>query len=687
MSRRNSLLGRFRSISLDRLRTIFTGFDRLESGLDETTLDEIRRELHTMKGEARMLGLARLGEVVHQVEEAFNATQSSASVAPTLTAIREYLGTDLEEGGDESILSKAIELLAGTPSPDADEEPSTADGDAKADGAAKAGGETKADGEAKANGAGEKHADSEHGGWVSARWMSIQSARVDELCEASSGVSARIGGLEARVRSLMGLDHAQLLREVRDISEGLDRCRLRVEEITRSAWALRLIPVEPMLQDLAQHGRELAAALDKQVRVSVDAGGTEMERSILEDLWDPLLHLVRNAIDHGIEDASERGSKPKVGKLMLRAESAGSVVLVSVADDGRGIERESVLTAALDRGLIDQETADSLEADQIIDLLFQHGFSTRSMATEFSGRGVGMDVVSSVVEEMGGSVSVQTDPGAGTKIVLEVPATISKEQAVVVECGDILYAVPSRQVDHIVPLNEDTIVSVAGGLAYRADEESSVLPVRSLRDVLGVDGTDLKGLVITSVPQPFVLGVPTIQGEAYLTRRPMDRLLEKFRFCSASSLLDNGRLVLWITLHQILQKEAVVAVRAPAARGRAARVLVVDDSQIVLNLLSEILTTAEMDVSTALNGREALDSLSEGLPDLILTDLDMPVMDGFTFLSEVRSRHAHVPVIVLTTRASAEDRQRAATLGADAYIAKSEFHESALIDIVRHYLG
>jgi two-component system, chemotaxis family, sensor kinase CheA len=517
------------------------------------------------------------------------------------------------------------------------------------------------------------------------RWTQVSARQVDDLCGQVAQFSVDFRALVARFRAAP----AELpVGERRALVEDLDRCRVQLEGVAGASWALQLQSIEPTLGELVRHARELALGQGKRLRGVVTAAGAQVERSVLDALWEPLLHIVRNAVDHGIEAPAQRGRKSPEATLTLRAEPAGATVLITIADDGGGVDAARVRETAVERGMLSAQAAAALSEPQILDLLFQHGFSTRSEVSDLSGRGIGLDVVRSVVEELGGSVSMTSRSGEGTEIVLTIPARLSQEKVLVVQCGDALCGLPARQVVEVVRRREGRVEHVSGGELFRYRDMS--LPFHSLSELLRRSADDEPWvLVLSSASRRSALAVPALVGEHELLRRPLDRALAINAHLGGSATLDDGRLVLLLALAGLLRRGALGApLRArPAPETRQRHfVLVVEDSEVIRDLVADILRGAGIEVRTAANGQEGVEALAERVPDAILCDVEMPVMDGLGLLRHVRSHWPQLPMIMLTTRGSEDDRRQAAALGANAHLIKSGFREDLLLETLRRFL-
>jgi CheY-like chemotaxis protein len=320
--------------------------------------------------------------------------------------------------------------------------------------------------------------------------------------------------------------------------------------------------------------------------------------------------------------------------------------------------------------------------------VFEHGFSTRREASRTSGRGVGLDVVRQRVESLGGSVSMQSHVHLGTRFLLTVPSAITKEKLLVVELGTTPYGVPVRIVRAV--LSADALPKPGRDSVVR--HEGELVPFRSFSDALGLphDPEESFALVFELSGKRFAAGVRRIIGERELIRRPAEKLLH-ITGIGASAVLEDGRIVLLpepnFVGRALRAQRGQLSPKSDSSERRRQRVLVADDSPVVRTLVSEILSSAGLLVDQAADGSAALESILEQEPDLVVSDIEMPRMNGFDLLAEVRRRTQRLPIIMLSTRGSVEDRKRATRLGANAYLIKTDFHGDALLEVVRRFVS
>jgi len=686
-SEREALLERFRAGLLARIERIEAQLELLEADAsDGSAQKEALGELHTLKGEARMLGLSMLADLAHALEGWLGQGGGVLGAMRALDAMRKALGSSVEpEIADAVLEAMLLELGEAESASTGDEHSATrSNGAAERSDASDSDSGDATEPEARTVEVSAHDARGNNG----RRYVQVDAQVVDDLCERLAELTALYGGLRGRTLGLMhslpggAKAHTALV-------EDFARVSALVTDTTTRAWALRLVPVEPVLRELRRHARLLAGECRKNVDIRIEARGVELERNVLDKLWDSLLHLVQNAVDHGLEAEGERGDKRAVGSLVLSAHAAGPNVVICVEDDGRGVDADTVRAAAQRAGRSSEVSP--LSDEEVLDLLFAHGFSTRTEVSRVSGRGVGLAVVRRQVEALGGSVRIESKPGQGTRFLLTVPFTVTKERSLIVQIGSGLYAFPARTVRAVLGAHELPAPNHERRPVLR--HRNQTLPLVSLANALRLtsEAPESSGIVVELGGRTFALRVPVIVGDVELIRRPADALLGALTGIGATALLDDGRLVLMLDVAFLQQSLADAAPHAPAPHARSAprrrRILVADDSPVVTQLVQEILVSAGYSVEVTNDGTEALSAMrARGEPDLVLSDLEMPTMGGFELLSEIRKKNQRLPVILLTTRGSVEDRQRATELGANAYLLKTGFKSDALLDLVRRFV-
>lgn len=654
---------------MERVHTTQRLVDAFQTTRDPESLRQALGELHTLKGESRMLGLADLAELAHALETELGTEQRFSLALGTFDAIVRHLTAP--EGDGE--LREALQRLQGGGAPGSR-------------GPAVEGESGVPQNRGEPNSAPREREREKENGKRQERLMQVDAKLIDGLCERVAELGAAFGQLETHAGAVLELNTRRSASA--KLTDGFELCRSLLDEATSTAWTLRLVSIQPMLEELTRHARAAAERQHKLLDAQASAGGVQLERDVADQLWDSLLHLVQNAVDHGVEAPDARGSKPPVARLRLSAESVGPSVVLRVEDDGRGIDPEEVRRVAAERGVLSEEAAKDLSDHAATELLFEHGFSTRREAGRTSGRGVGLDVVRRRIESLGGGVSLESSVGDFTRFTLIVPFAITKEKLLVVELCGAPYGLPARVVRAV--LSADALPKPGQDSVVRYEGET--LPFRSLCDALGLphDPNEAFVLLLELSGRRFTASVGRIVGERELIRRPAERLLHNTGI-GASAVLEDGRIVLLPELNFVSRAlRARVGQVVPGSiepQPRRQRVLVVDDSPVVRELVSEILSWAGLDVQEADDGASALESIQQAEPDLLISDIEMPRMNGFDLLSEVRRRSQRLPIVMLSTRGSVEDRKRATRLGANAYLVKTEFHSESLLEVVRRFVS
>jgi two-component system chemotaxis sensor kinase CheA len=500
-----------------------------------------------------------------------------------------------------------------------------------------------------------------------ARSVRVAADRVDELLDVAG--EAVLG--RRRLAHLLGGDHDEAVREE------LDRGAALLGDLQQAVLGLRTLPLSSIVGPFPRAVRDMAGAEGREVELELEGVDTLLDRTILEGISDLIVHLLRNAVAHGIEPPDERegAGKPRVGRIVLSAESPGDIVSVTVSDDGRGVAPELLARASTPEALGE--------------LLSMPGFSTADRPGELSGRGVGLDAVQRDLERLAGTLRVTSEPGRGSRFTMRMPATLAVLSVLTVERAGQRFGMPMMAMEQVV---EPEQISVAGGReAVEVGEES--LPVVDLLTVLGGHGppppVDGPVLVVVAHGRRAAVRCDRLLGDRDSVVKPLGPLLAGLSGYLGATILEDGRIGLLVDPGHLCGVAPTVAAGAVMPERPAAppspRVLVVDDQYTVRELQRRILGAAGYDVITARDGREALELLAvEAEVDLVLTDVEMPVLDGLGLLEALRAdpAHASLPVVIVSSRGGEEDKRRGAEAGADAYVVKSQFDERALLEMV-----
>lgn len=493
--------------------------------------------------------------------------------------------------------------------------------------------------------------------------------------------------------------------------ENVSRFDNIVNVLEKEIFEVRMLPVGTILQNLPRAIRDMSREMGKEIEVVLVGEETELDKKMLEELNDPLVHMVRNSVDHGIEAPEDRvkAGKPRTGKIVIEAKQEGEHVEISVTDDGNGIEVGGIKNKVIKLGLASESDLDRMTDDAILGFLFQSGFTTKENVSEISGRGVGMDVVKSNIERLEGTVRLRTVPGQGTTVSLRVPLTMAITRCLLVRTGNEVLGIPTTAVEETTRIDQSLIQSIEGRLALTFRGE--VLPVVYLADILwlarGETSEDKLPVAIMSSPEGRIgFIVEEHLGEQEMVIKGFDELLSNTRNAAGAAILGSGEVVVILHVADIISSargffKGKVSGSTPGedmvteSKGRDAQastvlqVLVVDDSMATRELERNILKSYGYEVDVAIDGIDALEHLGVKHYDLVVADVEMPRLDGFSLTSKIKKSDdlKDIPVIIITSLSSEQDRRRGLESGADAYISKNAFTQENLIETVRMVLG
>ncbi len=644
---------------------------------------ELRRELHTLKGASRMLSLSAIATLCHAAEAVLQSDSPPpppllTRVVDRLAGMVETVAAGAQPSDDPALLEElhAGEGGAGTaatpPAP-----PPTPDGGVAPAAAAPAIGRSSEVIDELADGAVALR--------IHARGLARFASRLDELASlAEQGVS------EAGPAQVLAVLIASLRREALALERSQRRLAWAAEVQLDALLSLQMQPLRPFLLTLARHARELARELGKDIEVQLSGDDTTLDRRTVKDLEEAMLHLVRNAIDHGIETPERRraaGKRP-TGTLRIAAAPAGARVRLEIQDDGAGVDPEAVIAAAVARGILPAGSRPAPE--EIRNLLLRPGFSTRRSVSTVSGRGIGLDVVASVASRLGGELSLAWEAGQGTTVTLEVPAARRGQRILVARAGPMRCGIPAAAIQGAEPLQASQV--------QQRDGESFVLsggrlvPFLPLAATLGVEPAPRQVLLRGHVGGDAVaVAVDTVEGEEEVLVRRAPSLERASPFLEGLALLASGEPVAVLSPLALVAGSNVRPQRLampPAARRRL-RVLLVEDSFVTREMERRLLEDAGFEVVGAASAPEALELVAGSSFDCVVTDIEMPEMDGLDFTRKLRSepRFAALPVVVVSTHSRREDRLAALQAGADAYFVKQGLDAIELVAVVRRLSG
>ncbi|NYS61807.1 hybrid sensor histidine kinase/response regulator [Vreelandella salicampi] len=487
----------------------------------------------------------------------------------------------------------------------------------------------------------------------------------------------------------------------RELKESVQAHDTLMSDLHERALQMRMLPLNVVFDPLAHMARELARTLNKQVICEVSGSDIELDRQMIDRLSDPLIHLLRNALDHGLETPDERkaAGKPAQGRITLRAFQDGNWVVVEMRDDGRGIALDVIRQKALSKQLVTTEQLETLSEQETLELIFLPGFSTKTLITDFSGRGVGMDVVKrTVTDELSGSLQVTTDRGQGSCFTLRMPLSLAMLRVLLVRAGTLTVGITAAHVVEIVERKATDFIEAAGRLTLILRNE--FVPVVPLAALLG--GHDVPSpisaqqpvmlMVVRQGQHKLALQVETLIDERERIIKPLPTHLRRLPLVVGMVSFGRNALVSLLHVPALMaqaRRDAASTISPATPPRNAHRVLVVDDSLNTREIEKDVLEAWGYHVTLAENGRDGLNKALAEPFDAVLTDVEMPVMDGFALTAELRENDAyrHRPIIIITSREKEADRRRGIDVGADAYIVKGSFDQNNLVETLKALLG
>ncbi|RJR50748.1 MAG: hybrid sensor histidine kinase/response regulator [Desulfobacteraceae bacterium] len=740
---------------LELFRTEVENYTKLlEKGLVEVEQDQrpekiepLMRAAHSIKGAARMVGLDLVVTLAHAMEDVLSASQhGKVALGPdhidTLLAgndlFLQLAKTDIPiipewlRGQSEEISSLSRRILAGLASEPGRTPVEKPQAPAKPERGAVPGGEVRESTHRR------RSSDKEEKGLVrvvsdsldrllgyageclvqakSAKpfFTSLLSIKEDHR-EVSSGLEdlhglAKSMSLPKEIEERM-LEYLERMDRMRErlaahlvdfeiFSRGLERL---ADKLYEEVVAIRMRPFSDGVTGFPRMVRDIAKSLAKKVDFQIVGESTRVDRDMMERLEAPLVHLLRNALDHGLEPPEERiaAGKSAAGKLTIEARHSSGMLQIRVADDGRGINKEGIRRKVVEKGHVSAEMAAGLTETELLDFLFLPGFSTSPNVTEVSGRGVGLDVVLSMVQETGGSVRVETKQGSGTTFSLQLPITLSVLRALLVDIAAQPYAIPLSRIDRLIKCNPQELRTLEDKQFYTCeDEHVGIVEGSQVMDLPGTNGPKEKICIVIISDRLNRYGLVV---DRFLDRRdvvvmPLDPRLGRIPNVSAGAILEDGSPVLILdvddlvrSIDNLLTHGRLYKVGGQKARGELSKkhVLVVDDSLTVREVERRLLENSGYLVSVAVDGMDGWNTLQLEEFDLVVSDVDMPRMNGIELIKKIKSdsRLKDTPVIIVSYKDREEDRLRGLEAGADYYLTKSSFQDEGLNNAVRDLIG
>jgi two-component system, chemotaxis family, sensor kinase CheA len=728
-----------------------------ESGQRAQLIEEIFREAHSLKGSAGSLGMHEMERVAHAMEDLFSACHKreielGAEIVDTVLSSLDLLTVLLtraktEESTPEAEVADIVEMLEAPLSREAPNKPEKEDERKKEEVSAPVATahaptetetvEEKPEQEIPSPLASTRNQSFERTIRVSMSKLDSFMRQAEEILLAKIRVDQRLAEvrlLNEQVQSSLrewdrgkdsirraskewkNTDQLAVLHYVRQSSEQLKIVTNRLNLISRNLVndsqqmqlmnqnlqedlkGLRLMPIGSVFEPFHRMVRDLSKRLDKRVTLHVAGSDIEVDKRIVEEIKDPLMHILRNCVDHGIEPPAERSKtgKAEAGQIWLKAEQRGNRMLVEVRDDGRGIDARIIRQLAVKRGVATADEVATMNDDEARRLVFAPGFSTSELVTDISGRGVGLDVVKQNIGRLGGIVELQSVVGKETVFSISVPLTLATAQGLLVGIRAEVYALPLNSVERILRITPSEIATVRSRTSIRLD--GRLVPFVSMAEVLEIPhqglSTDVQGtfscVVVGAVEKRVAFAVDQVIEEQEIVTKSLGKPLVRVRNVGGATILGDGSVVVLLNPNDLVRSAFGESIKSPVIRQAEERatVLVADDTITTRTLQKSLLEMAGFRVITAKDGEEAFQILTQEPVQVLVTDVQMPRMDGFDLTARVRSdqKLRNLPVILVTSLGSEADKARGIEVGADAYIVKKEYEKGKILEVIRQLL-
>ena len=705
----------FRTESETQCRIMSDGLVALEiKPGDPVLLESLMRAAHSLKGAARIIDLDGAVRVAHAMEDAFVSAQKGSLALDSQAIDRLLRGVDLigrlasVSPGDTTAEVDAFVSGCEPPpmAPAVPSEPEAPAGKSEEDiRSLRVTAETL---DLLLGSAGEslvasrRFRDFSGTIWRLHRHQRLTATNLEQAIAASSGG----GDVSASLRQLQSMVEAGDRLVLAGLAE-FDRFERNASQLSQrlygEALACRMRPFGAISPSLRRAARDTARRLGRDVTLEIRGEGTDVDRDLLEKIESPILHLVRNAIDHGIELPSERSAagKSPAGRLSIDVSHSGGFLVIRLSDDGRGVDLEELRAQVVARELADAATASKLGDSELLEFLFLPGFSLRSEITEISGRGVGLDIVQSTVRAARGAVRILSEPGRGTTYVLQLPISLSVMKALVFEISGEPYAIPLARADRALRLDAADIESVEGAQYITCDgcriglvDGAAVLD----RPLHGELREEIDILLLSSGAERFGIVVSRFLGEGEIVVQALDKRLGRVRDIAAAALNADGAPMLLIDVDDFLLSVRRlfaagslqhITVKSAAPEKPSPQILVVDDSLTVRELERKLLSSLGYAVEVAVDGLDGWNAARSGRFSAVVTDVDMPRMDGIELTRLIKSdvRLRDTPVIIVSYKDREEDRLRGLDAGADYYLTKGSFQDEGLARAIADVLG
>jgi len=720
---KSKFIEQFKNETREHLQNLSLGLIKLEkTPSDHELLNSLMREAHTIKGSATMMGYKRISDIAHKMEDGLEKALKEGlkleaghfdvflkcidAIDPLLEDKITWEGKGITRPFVDDLCSEVDAVFAGKRT-EKKERPSPASTE---------------------GGPGKKHEETPQARTP----FKTPEVRTTQVNAAGSDTSIRVD--TSRLDRLVNLAGEQLISKIRlgdviktignkieshrdiedalgetlkDLSTVSNNIDLLASSIQAEVMNIRMVPVSVLFNTFPRAMRTLAQEKGKEIIFELKGEDTALDKSIIDEMREPLMHLLRNTVDHGIEspDEREREGKSRAGNVLLSAYQLGSQVVLEISDDGRGIDLAKVKSIALKKNIVSKDRIDDISDEQLLQIIFTPGFTTKEDVTETSGRGVGLDVVREKVGSLKGMAEVFSKPGKGAKFIIKLPLTLAITGSLLVTAGDDSFAIPVERVVETIRINPQDIKSVETKEAITV--KGHILPLVRMTDLFGlpkkgiIEKNYFPVVIVQSIEKRIGLLVDKLLGHQDIVGKAIGDPLSKTPNISGATILGSGKVILILDIPSIIDsaegivirrssQSAAVGARATETRGKHKKtILLAEDALTTAMLEKNILESVGYSVVIARDGKEALDRSTQERFDLVITDVLMPRMDGFELTTRLKKDaiYKDIPVIIVTTRESDADKRRGLEAGADAYLLKSEFTSDILLDTIERLLG
>lgn len=690
---RSQFLGLFKTEALEHLRELNNGLIELEKNpLNLELFQKLNREAHTIKGAARMMGFEEIQAEAHQIEDLFALAQEKKESLKKEEIDGLFAKLDLIEKMVQEICQLKEEKEKNSEEQkEKQETPSLKNNVCPID-------------------------------EDLAQYLKIPLDRIDQIMNLTGEIviskvkddykvgltkkiSKKLLPLERSMASLSEKDNnlhslnltlLKIKEEFAELSELLTTESIHMDatvgELSEAVSKMRMLPASTIFDTYPRMVRDLSQAQKKELLFKMVGKETEIDKKVIEEINPALMHILRNAIDHGIESS---------GEITLKSWHEGNSLMIEISDNGAGIDLEAVKETALHKNLISPEEMANLSPDEILNFIFAPGFSTSKIITDVSGRGVGLDVVKTQIEKMRGQIKVFSKKGEGTRMLMKLPLTVAILDSLMVKLSSQKFALPLLNIDEVLEVKREELNTLEGVLALILREH--LVPLINLKDVLGVGGNSskmkepesLSVLIVNSFAKRVGFVVDEIIGEEKIHLKALPLSLGEVLNVEGAAILGNGEVVVVLDVNSLIKNSKKrVGGKASLNENKVVqplkkKILVVEDSLTTRELEKSILEKEGYKVVTAIDGVEGLEKVRQEEPDLVISDVSMPRMNGFEMCLQIRrdEKIAETPVVMITALASEADKRKGIESGADAYITKSTFDQHNLLETIERLIS